>query len=101
VEDEIMPWKKGQIRYAHVTEGFLMQRYIEEKKSVKEIAQETGIGNDTVRKCMTLHNIAIRTGQERNVRRHNYVDSAGFNDLLTDWHAYWTGFIAADDERTC
>jgi hypothetical protein len=83
-----------QYKYASVlTEEFLRQRYLEEGQSSVDIAVEVGIDGVTIRNYLNRYDIPIRTIPEI---RKNLVDSAGFNDLSTNWHAYWTGFIAAD-----
>jgi hypothetical protein len=89
-----MAARRVPYKYASVlTEEFLRQRYLEERQSSVDIAAEVGIRDATVRNYLKRYSIPIRTIPEI---RQNYVDSVGFSDLSTDWHAYWTGFIAAD-----
>lgn len=86
--------KLGHRKFAHVlTEDFLRQRYLEERQSTTSLSKELGIEVETVRNYLKRFQIPLRTSKES---RHKFVDSSGFEDLSTDWHAYWTGFIAAD-----
>jgi LAGLIDADG-like domain len=86
--------KLGSRKFAHVlTEDFLRQRYLQERQSTTSLSKELGIPVDSVRNYLKRFQVPIRTSRES---RHKFVDSSGFNDLLTDWHAYWAGFIAAD-----
>jgi hypothetical protein len=75
-----------------LTEGFLRQRYLEEKRSTLAIAAEVGANETTVCNSLRRFNIPLRT----KARRSANVDSSGFDELSTDWHAYWVGFLAAD-----
>ena len=76
-----------------LTETFLKQRYLQERQSLEAIGKEVGTDRNTVRKYLGKFNLPVRTSAQS---RHKYVDSSGFNDLSTDWHAYWVGFLAAD-----
>jgi intein/homing endonuclease len=81
-------------KYAGVlTESFLKQRYLEEKRSTNFISAETGIEKTNVRNYLRRYGIPLRTSAE-SIRVS--VDWQGFEELSTDWHAYWAGFIAAD-----
>jgi LAGLIDADG-like domain len=76
-----------------LTEDFLRQRYLEERQYAVSIGSELGIDAATERNFMKRFNILLRTSSES---RRPSVDSSGFHMLSTDWHAYWTGFLAAD-----
>jgi hypothetical protein len=76
-----------------LTEAFLKQRYLEEGQSTISIAREIDVDDTTVCNYLRRFHIPIRTRSES---RCTLVDYTGFNDLATDWHAYWTGFLAAD-----
>lgn len=81
-------------KFTHVlTEELLRKRYLEERKSLEAIGEEVGADRNTVRNYMNRFNIPARTSAES---RHVSLDSSGFSELTTDWHAYWTGFLAAD-----
>ena len=56
------------------------------------IATELGIDRDTVTRYLRSLNIPIRPNHPV---KHT-VDSSGFHNLSSDWHAYWLGFLAAD-----
>jgi hypothetical protein len=82
-----------------LTEPFLRQKYVIEQLSIVSIAAEVGVSGLTVRNSLKQFAIPIRSEPKLNP-----VDSSGFVDLSSDWHAYWIGFIAADgcvyvDER--
>src|SRR5438552_17601272 len=76
-----------------LTEAFLKQRYLEEKRSTLAIAAEVGASETTVCNYLRRFNIPLRTKARRSPK---FVDSSGFDELSTDWHAYWIGFLAAD-----
>lgn len=81
-------------KYASVlTKAFLKQRYLEEKRSTNFISAETGIEAVNVQNYLRRYGIPLRTSAES---RSVAVDWQGFDELSTDWYAYWTGFIAAD-----
>jgi hypothetical protein len=77
----------------NLTEDFLRQQYIELKRSMEDIASEVGVCRATIGNYLRRYNIPRRTSAQS---RHKFIDSLGFEDLSTDWHAYWTGFLAAD-----
>ena len=76
-----------------LTESFLRQKYVAERLSAAVIAAEVGVSSGTVQNYLRRYNIPVRTSAES---RLNLINTSGFVDLSSDWHAYWVGFIAAD-----
>lgn len=76
-----------------LTEDFLREQYIDLRKSMDVIASETGVCWRTVSNYIRNFDIPRRTSSQS---RQTTIDSSGFKNLSTDWHAYWVGFLAAD-----
>jgi hypothetical protein len=86
--------KERHLQYKQIlTEDFLRQQYIDLRKSTIIIASEVGVNYQTVNNYIRQFGIPLRTAVQS---RSNPVNSSGFVDLTTDWHAYWVGFLAAD-----
>jgi DNA-binding CsgD family transcriptional regulator len=91
--------KHGVTRREHLanllTESSLRQAYIEQGRTPDAISAEIGVSRATVHSYLRQYDIPLRP-QGYHLRRYNAISSAGFEDLTTDWHTYWVGFLAAD-----
>lgn len=78
-----------------LTETFLRQAYEERGRTATAIGAETGVSSETVLSYLRRYDIPIRP-KGYHLWRYKGIDSRGFADVSTDWHAYWIGFLAAD-----
>jgi hypothetical protein len=78
-----------------LTEAFLRQEYVECGRTAQDISLEIGVSRETVCSYLRRYNISLRP-LGYHLRKYKTIDSTGFVELTTDWHAYWIGFLAAD-----
>ena len=70
----------------------IKKMYLEDKKSVYEIAEIIGIGRETVRQKLIKMNVY----KPNKHIHHNYTNLDFFRKINTEQKAYWLGFIYAD-----
>lgn len=82
-----------------ISKLFLIEEYINKKKSIADIMKISGRSNTYIKKKLKEYNINIRTISEANkgkIKNTKYSKNETYFNIPTIENCYWAGFIAAD-----
>lgn len=86
--------KNNKILWTQECVDYIIEQYVNNKKSIANIAKEIKTSPETVSKKLKENNVHIRTDREQ---AQKYFANEHYFDMIDSEHkAYWLGFLYAD-----